>query len=182
MKDIWLISDTHFNHANILNFRDSWTNELIRPGFKNVEEMDEKLIDNWNSVVKDGDIVYHLGDVVMGDRDAWMKKNWARLRGSKRLIVGNHDDIKSLVKGNYFKKVYLQRKMPEQGIIMTHLPIDKWSAGSGSPTNWIQLVNVHGHIHQNDSPPGPYVNVSVEKTNFKPIHLEEVKKLAKEVL
>ena len=53
-KDIWIISDTHFQHENILKF------EPTRPG-STIQEHDEALIDNWNSVVKPGDKVYHLG-------------------------------------------------------------------------------------------------------------------------
>ena len=32
-RDIWLISNTHFNHANILKFTDSKTGNLVRPDF-----------------------------------------------------------------------------------------------------------------------------------------------------
>ena len=68
MKDIWLISDTHFGHENILSFRHGGPDgPLIRGNlFSSVEEMDECMIDQWNKYVKPGDKVYHLGDVFFG--------------------------------------------------------------------------------------------------------------------
>lgn len=51
-------SDTHFNHANIIRF-------CNRP-FKDVEQMNETLIANWNRVVGTNDIVFHLGDFCLG--------------------------------------------------------------------------------------------------------------------
>lgn len=49
------ISDWHYGHDNIIAFDN-------RP-FKNVDEMNKVLVDNWNSVVTAGDIVYVLGDM-----------------------------------------------------------------------------------------------------------------------
>ena len=49
------------------------------------------MIENWNSVVKKGDYVYHLGDVFFGSKETFPAL-WNRLNGSKRLIIGNHDD------------------------------------------------------------------------------------------
>ena len=40
---VFFTSDTHFYHANIINF-------CKRP-FANVETMNEALIENWNAVV-----------------------------------------------------------------------------------------------------------------------------------
>lgn len=175
-KNIWVVSDTHFNHTNILRFTDSNTGELIRPGFKDVTEMNETMIQNWNSVVRPGDKVYHLGDVFFGDKE-WFKRMWPRLMGSKRLLVGNHDDIPFLSSGGFFQKVQMWRCFAEFNILMTHVPIHD----SGLYRNRSRdrpMLNVHGHIHQNKSPQGPYHCVCVEHTNYTPVHIEDLAKIA----
>lgn len=185
MSNIWVTSDTHFNHSNILTFTDDNGNP-IRPGFSSVKEMDECLIENWNSVVKPGDKIYHLGDVVMGNEPMqWMDTFWPKLNGSKRLIVGNHDNIKKLVAGNYFAKVSMWRLFTEFGLLLTHVPVhqsniklyiaegDYEEGDCGSKQ--VSFLNVHGHIHQNASPQGPYKCVCVEQTAFTPVNIEDLR-------
>lgn len=60
MSQVFLTADTHFFHKKILEFE-----RAARP-FSSVEEMNEVLIDNWNSVVTKRDTVWHLGDVCFG--------------------------------------------------------------------------------------------------------------------
>ena len=55
-----------------------------------VEEMDERLIKNWNSVVQNGDTTYILGDFCWGKEPEW-KRIVPLLNGNKVLIRGNHD-------------------------------------------------------------------------------------------
>jgi calcineurin-like phosphoesterase family protein len=173
-KNIWVISDTHWQHSNILNFTDSKTGNLVRPQFSSVEEMNEVMIQRWNEVVRPGDKVYHLGDVVMGnDQENWMKRNWPRLMGQKRLICGNHDNIKMLSSGGFFAKVALWRVFSEFGLILSHIPLHESSLVRGSKGQ--QMVNVHGHIHSNPSPPGPYRCVCVEQTDYRPVNIEELR-------
>lgn len=162
-RNYWFISDTHFFHANILK----WGRD-----FSSVEEMNEHMIEKWNSVVKKGDKVYHLGDVWMGpsaheDR----AKLWNRLNGSKQLIVGNHDDVKYMAKGGFFKKIQLWRVWNDRPLLFTHVPVHEdclhervVQAGG---------LNVHGHTHLNGSPKGPYRSVCVELNNYTPVNLEE---------
>lgn len=168
-KNIWVISDTHFGHENILTFRDFY-GRPVRP-FNSVEEMDEHMVQCWNMVVKPGDKVYHLGDVFFGSKDRF-KTLWPRLKGSKRLVVGNHDDVKFLSSGGFFQKVMLWRKF--ENLLLTHVPAHPSTLSenrfSGKP-----VVNVHGHIHQNKSPDGPYKCVCVEQTNYSPMNLEELR-------
>ena len=66
MNNVWLVSDTHFGHANACVFRNS-DGTKMRP-WDDVNEMDEVMVDNWNRVVKPGDRVYHLGDVAINRR------------------------------------------------------------------------------------------------------------------
>ena len=99
---VFFTSDTHFNHANILKFCD-------RP-FKNVEEMNETIIVNWNKVIGKDDTVFHLGDFCLGGSAEWTKI-LDRLNGKIHLIVGNHD-LKNLRQGfiNRFEEVVMQRQ------------------------------------------------------------------------
>ena len=166
MADIWVISDSHFSHYNMVHkFK-------TRP-FNTVEEMDECLIQNWNSVVKPGDKVYHLGDFAFGPKTEHPKLV-KRLNGKKRLIVGNHDDVKSLAP--YFEKVMLWRQWPDFGLLMTHVPVHESTLKeSRHGAKFEKTINVHGHIHQNPSPKGPYTCVCVEQIGYTPINIEELR-------
>lgn len=181
MADTWVISDTHLHHANILKFVDSKTGIRVRPEFDTVDEMDEYMLDTWNSVVKPGDKVYHLGDVFIGDKDKF-KKIWPKFNGSKNLIVGNHDDIRFLVSGGFFKSVYLERKFRDFKLHLSHIPLHQSQHETGMPGSGNFFVNCHGHIHQNPSPPGRYINVSVEAVKYTPVNIEDLAAQAAKIL
>jgi calcineurin-like phosphoesterase family protein len=178
--NIWVISDTHFGQENILKFRDSDGNLIRGSRFSSAAQMNECMLDNWNSVVKPGDRVYHLGDVMMMPKDDFAKL-WPKFNGSKRLIVGNHDDIPWLASGGFFKKVQMWRMMPEFGLLLTHVPIHESGLRRGAPDDETapMLFNVMGHIHHNPAPKGPYRCVCVEQTNYTPVNIEVLAEEAK---
>lgn len=180
-RDIWIVSDTHLGHENILKFTDSATGNLVRGHlFDNIDQMDEYILEKWNSVVKQGDIVYHLGDVFMGDKERF-KRQWPKFIGSKRLIVGNHDDIKFLSNGGFFSKIQMWRMFPEFGLMLSHVPLHPSNLlrltekGGKWPDDCESLKNCHGHIHQNPAPEGPYQNFSLEAIDYTPVNIEEVR-------
>ena len=80
---VFIISDTHFGHENIIKY-------CNRP-FSSVEEMDEKMIKNWNETVSNNDVVLHLGDFGLGKKE-YIASIVKRLNGKKILIMGNHDN------------------------------------------------------------------------------------------
>lgn len=164
MSDIWIISDTHFGHANMLRFKDADDNP-VRPNFDSADHMDEHMIEQWNSVVRDDDIVYHLGDVYFDHG----YKSLVKLKGRKRLILGNHDNAKSPYLQNNFQKILMWRMFPEFGLLLTHVPVHESSLG-------IKVnKNVHGHLHQRKIADERYVNVSVECVSYTPVHIEQLR-------
>lgn len=166
MSNIWVTSDTHFGHENIISYCD-------RP-FSSVEEMDEKLIENWNSVVKPSDKVYHLGDVFFGGNP---RLTLGRLNGKKRLVVGNHDRIKHIVPLKVFEKIVMWRAMGDLGLLFTHVPVHESVINERVSRSGKRRVykNVHGHIHQNKAPSDSHICVCVEQTNYTPVHIDELR-------
>ena len=175
-KNTFVISDTHFSHANILTFmRDDGL--AVRPGFSCFEEMDEYIVNSWNAVVKPHDKVYHLGDVVMKKRYIDVVK---RLNGKKRLIMGNHDIFGFAFYADYFEEVYAMRILPKERVMMTHIPLHLNSIKRG-------FINVHGHIHERIIGPDTqmvlghisdqhpfYFNACVEHHDYTPVAIDVI--------
>ena len=168
MNNVFVISDTHFGHANILNFK-GLDDKPLRV-FDDVHHMDEFMIEKWNSIVTPQDHVYHLGDVIVKGKDCG--KLLKRLNGHKRLVLGNHDFPKMSEYTPYFEKIYGSRLLDQ--LLMTHIPVHPLSLGKA-------IANIHGHVHSNvpdDHFGKQYINVSVEVVDYTPVALEDLKKLA----
>lgn len=173
--NIWLISDTHFRHQNMYGFLTA-AGQRVRPRWDLAEDADAHMMEMWNQIVKPEDHVWHLGDVTM-NRTAQQQDQFIgfirRLHGHKRLVLGNHDHfpIHAYIAAGFDKIVGSHR---HAGLIYSHIPLHPDAVGSPKI-----LANVHGHIHERPSPPGKYINVCVEHTNYTPIHLDEVLALAR---
>ena len=168
-----MVSDTHFNHSNILKFTNK-EGERIRPYWDTIKDHDWDLVERWNSVVKPQDKVYHLGDVYMNASKGYIENLLSKLHGHKRLILGNHDNGRDQILQKYFKKIDVWRKFGEFGLLLTHVPVHESVLGE-TRFEGKRFINVHGHIHANQSPPGPYTCVCVEHTNYTPVHIDELK-------
>lgn len=172
IHDKWFISDTHFFHANILKFTGD-DGKPIRP-FQTVEEMHEYMIEKWNSVVKENDNVYHLGDVTF-KYDGAFNNLMSRLKGRKRLILGNHDRVKGTELLRWFEKLDLWKGFSEHNFTASHIPLMLTSLRDGA-------FNVHGHVHQNTLDNPHYINVSVEVRDYTPVNIDEIGEEIKLVL
>ncbi|MEO1795030.1 MAG: metallophosphoesterase [Pseudomonadota bacterium] len=152
-RDIRFVSDTHFGHGAVIAFGK-------RP-FADANEMDAAMAERWRARVKDTDLVFHLGDV------AWTRAGlrlFASLPGTKRLILGNHDARETTA---HVQRLYLFRRFTDDGFIASHMPM-MMERGR-------EPINVHGHVHAVDVAFPGYVNISVEKTDYAPLHLDELR-------
>lgn len=178
MRNIFFTSDTHFGHDKILKFTEP-SGALLRPEFTSTAEMDETIVQNWNSVVGPEDIVYHLGDVTMRAVNLPIV---ARLNGTKILILGNHDKGTFTEYFAHFSNVKALHNLSNEGLMLSHIPIHPDSIKQG-------FINVHGHIHRKvvaedtqmvEMLPGVvqhsrYFNVCVEQHNYTPVHMDQVR-------
>ncbi len=126
--------------------------------------MNHALVRNWNSVVGKNDYVYHLGDVFLGGSERDQTELLHSLNGHKRLIVGNHDKLKSKVL-LHFEKIELWKGFKEGDFTAVHIPLPQRSLRDGS-------YCVHGHEH--DNPPKDYhcLSVCVERRGYTPVHID----------
>ena len=170
MSKIWFSSDHHFGHSSILTFVDG-DSKHIRPGFKNVNDMNEFMIAQHNARVSPEDKWYSLGDVGFGSSDE-LDTILSRLNGKKRLILGNHDDGKDPVLQKHFKKILLWRFFKEENFLATHVPVHESAL-------YKVHYSVHGHIHEKPDVSPRHMNISVEKTNYAPISLDTIVSILK---
>lgn len=167
MGEIWLTSDTHFGHENILRYCD-------RP-FGSIEEHDDALISNWNQVVQSGDVVIHLGDFMYRSDRTW-GYFLSKLHGDIYLIQGNHDygldeAVSAGIKGVYQWWAYPLDKRPK-GIFLCHYPMRTWSGlRRGVP-------HFYGHLHTRPARPfkrHPFTcDVGVDNHAYFPVNLEKL--------
>lgn len=163
MPRIFVISDTHFYHENIIKY-------CNRP-FPSVVEMNAALIENWNRTVRNQDVVIHLGDFAFTKANKKLAEVKITalahgLNGHKILILGNHDDkcisYRDCGFGAQFYHTWIVG-----GKIFCHC------------TDWVEEADkfgrfiYYGHVHDNDSAPnGPtWKNVCVEQIDYTPLDI-----------
>ena len=138
--------------------------------------MNEYIIKKWNSVVKEADTVYHLGDVGFGSLQE-VKSLVERLNGRKILLRGNHD-FKIGVntwKEIGFLEVY-KKKIILDNLLLTHAPTEEVEENQ---------INIFGHIH--DKPLDERFNkknhicVSCDVVDYIPVSISKIEIVTKQV-
>ena len=174
MSKTFVTSDTHFNHESIIR-------HCQRP-YRDVTEMNEDMIAEWNSVVGPNDTVWHLGDFAY----PWKTEGHIsfdelgdRLNGTKHLIIGNHD--KETMKGGGTKAKdhpmwtsampYEELKFGKSRFVLCHYPLETWR---NAHHGWFHL---HGHCHGSLKRLIPHrLDVGVDtRDSFAPYNLEELR-------
>lgn len=160
MNDIWFTSDHHFGHKRII--------ELANRPFASVEEMDEEMIRRWNVCVSRSDIVYHLGDFAFADHTPYLD----RLKGQKRLILGNHDHSNRVNKAKGWSTVdsLLHVTLPDKTpVVLCHYAMRVWNRSHHG------AIHLYGHSHGNLQGDSQSCDVGVDRWAFAPVLIEEIR-------
>lgn len=173
MSEIFIISDTHFCHDKPFVWEPR--------GFTSAEEMNETIIERWNSVVKPNDMIFHLGDTMLSDNNKGIEC-LKRLNGQICLIYGNHDtnnrielihkELPSIITLGY-AHLFKYKKI---NIYLSHYPT--LTSNMDDTGLWHRVISLHGHTHQKTNflyPDNPFIyHVGVDSHNCYPVNIEEV--------
>jgi len=169
---VFFTSDSHFGHARII--------ELSARPFANVEEMNEALIQKWNSVVGPEDTVYHLGDFFMGPPETALLRK--RLNGKIILVKGNHDKKDVVLKNAGVDEIHRNLYLELDGykLYLAHIPMHEdpgerfYPAEFKKPPTEEHDYFLCGHVHEKWKRRGKTINVGVDVSNFTPLTLAQL--------
>lgn len=161
----YLISDLHLGHKNILEFTSRYGK------FRDIDHMNEVLLQNLNDTVSDADRLILLGDI------CWNKKSFQLLKYFPKnviLVGGNHDVSSSHYEAYRDTGWKIVGAMQHRESILTHIPVHPHQLERRFK------FNIHGHLHDNhvmysgyeydllDSRDRRYLNVSCEVIDYRP--------------
>jgi calcineurin-like phosphoesterase family protein len=154
-------SDQHFGHAAARSF--------YRRPFASVAEMDQRMIDRWNSVVEPEDEIWHLGDFAVRQSPARIADLLGRLHGRKHLIAGNNDDAAVTgCAGWESVQSYAEATVDGARLVLCHYPFRTWRDMNRG------AINLHGHSHGRLKPLPRQFDVGVDVRDFRPVTLAEI--------
>ena len=166
-KNIWLCSDWHFGHDREFIYKPR--------GFNSINEMNEAIIERHNSKVAPTDIVFCLGDCMLGENEKgieYIKK----LNGNIYIILGNHDTDKRIELYKQIPNVKILGystliKVGKHPYYLSHYPTLTGNFDVPYP------LNLYGHTHQQTSfyneKPFMY-HVGMDSHNCYPINFEDI--------
>lgn len=195
MKNIWFFSDPHYGHKNIVRGVSDWIKDKPQNinklrDFDTLEEHNEALIQNINSLIKHDHIVYCLGDWAFGGHEN-VKKFRDRLECRNiHLILGNHDQhieptdsqyrelfssVSHKVELDLSIKANISGKFGKQKFFLSHYSHQVWNKSHHGS------IHLFGHSHGSLKGIGRSMDVGVDTHNLYPYHLDEILDIMKNV-
>lgn len=202
-RKIWIMSDPHYGHKNIVRGCSEWkefekgsSHQKLRD-FDTLEEHNNAIVENINSLVAEDDELWHLGDWSFGGyRNIWEFRKRIKCKNIHS-IHGNHDqhiennrildedqaketpyyatnkmvrmqDIFSSVQ--YYKELKLNMGSQKVHLIMSHFAMRVWNKSHHGS------IMLFGHSHGSLKGYEKYktMDVGVDTNNLKPYSLEQI--------
>ena len=157
----WFTADCHYGHSNIIKLSK-------RHIFNSVEDMNDGLIQRWNSVVSKDDTIWVLGDVAFRQGKGVFPEVFKRLNGIKHLVIGNHDNDEVINQPWASIQHYKEIKLDGKHIVLSHYPMRSWN---GLYRGWLHL---YGHEHGNLQDHSNCLDVGVDKWEYTPVDFSQI--------
>jgi calcineurin-like phosphoesterase family protein len=187
-KNVFITSDTHYGHSNICRGTTNWR---LPDGsipidqtrdFETIENMNDTIVNNINSMVGQDDVLIHLGDWSFGGFDNIKKFRERIICKEIHIILGNHDHHILNNKENVrelFTSVseYNTLKYLDSTFVLFHYPITSWNGLHKGD------IHLHGHVHLSNDKKfgrGKKMDVGVDGNNLKPYSIKEIIELMNE--
>jgi calcineurin-like phosphoesterase family protein len=160
-KQIWVGSDFHFHHDKDFIF--------VPRGFSNVAEHDNWILNDINTLIKQDDILFFLGDGMLNARNDHDFEQWFNRIICQNIyyVWGNHEgpsyafykrklvekfgkDAEDFevypfkINNITFVGNYLEAEVLHQVATMTHFPFSLWNKSHRG------TINLSGHSHSNN--------------------------------
>jgi calcineurin-like phosphoesterase family protein len=182
---VYITSDTHFGHKNIVRGVTNWRTqdgeipvESTRD-FQTIEQMNERLIDGINHFVGQDDTLIMLGDVSFGGFDNIGIFLERLVCHNIHLILGNHDHHidrnRDFVQGRFLSvQHYLEANIEGLDFVLCHYPLQSWNGLNKG------VIHLHGHVHL---PPhrkfgnGKRLDVGMDGNGMDPYSISEIIKI-----
>jgi calcineurin-like phosphoesterase family protein len=164
--DFFITSDTWFGRPQILEI-------ARRHSFSSIEDMNAKLIKNWNKHIKKGDIVFHLGNFAWDPHTA--RSVLKKLNGEITFLIGSADDALLEIEDEFDNIMILDDQiveLPEFDSIICHYPLDVWNGQSTG------TIHFHGHTvfsHKTNLTNLNRVNVCTDFWSYTPVKFSTIK-------
>lgn len=169
---VFVISDTHFYHKNIIRY-------CNRP-FESIEEMNAALIKNWNETINDDDIVIFCGDFCFC-RTAEKKEVTTaltnQLNGHKVIVKGNHDFKQLKYTECGWDAECFQELVLFSRLCFRHVPghqnLETWRYDNLDIASFKYDYVFYGHVHDKTltNAPANFINVCVDVNDFRPLDI-----------
>lgn len=166
---IYFTSDFHFGHDKEF---------LYKPrGYNSIFEHDKDIIEKYNSIIDDEDIVYILGDIYMVDPVHGIDC-LKQLKGNKYIIRGNHDsDAKWETYKDYAKLLgyAYQIKYRKLNLYLSHYPTITANYDEKHFSEHVLCISGHTHFKDKFYNDNPFIyNVCLDAHDNKPVSIDEI--------
>lgn len=201
-NNIFFSSDPHYNHQNICAGEtkwvkpeewpipyNEWKNDKDRKSFceskglrdfETLEEMNNTIINNFNSKIKEDDTLFILGDIGFGDKNSVYNFMNSLNCKNVHLIFGNHDkdiiynrnNVQRLFKScSFYKEIYVDN----QFIVLSHYAHRVWNRSHHTPSSWMLYGHTHNNLEHEEW--GKSMDVGVDTNNYFPYSYYEIKEI-----